>query len=83
MENTPTTALVPATPVQVVHTEHITHTHAQSSDLSTGFYVASFLILLLLLGIFGDLFVFILGTIGAIVIYAGYFSERAANEEHH
>ncbi len=83
MENSQTTAIVPATPVQVVHTEYTTHTHAVSKDLSTGFYVASFLILLLILGIFGDLFVFILGVIGAIAIYAGYFTEKAANDEHH
>lgn len=78
MENTPTAALVAAPQ----HTEHTTHTHKNSSELSTGFYVASFLILLTILGIFGDMFVFILGLIGAVVIYAGYFTEKAANEEH-
>ena len=58
-------------------------THTKSNELSTGFYVASFLILLIILGIFGDLFVFIIGVIGAVAIYAGYFTEKAANEEHH
>lgn len=80
MENTQTTAIVPVTQVQVVPA---THTHVESRDFSTGYYVASFLILLLILGIFGDMFVFILGLIGAIAIYAGYFTEKAANEEHH
>ncbi len=81
MENTQTTAIIPAP--QAVHTEHTLHTHAESKDFSTGYYVASFLILLLILGIFGDMLVFIVGLIGAVVIYAGYFSEKAANEEHH
>jgi len=78
MENTPTAALV----ADPQHIEHTTHNHEESSELSTGFYVASFLILLTILGIFGDMFVFILGLIGAVVIYAGYFTEKAANEEH-
>ena len=83
MENTQTTAIVPAPQVQIVPIEHTTHAHAESKDFSTGYYVASFLILLLILGIFGDLFIFILGVIGAVAIYAGYFTEKAANEDHH
>ncbi|GHB73300.1 hypothetical protein [Persicitalea jodogahamensis] len=68
----------PTTPI-----EHVSHTHSESNELSSGFYVASFLILLLILGIFGDMLVFILGLLGAVAIYAGYFTEKAANEEHH
>ncbi|MPR35844.1 hypothetical protein [Salmonirosea aquatica] len=59
------------------------NTHTDSHELSTGFYVASFLILLLILAVFGDLFVFILGTIGAIVAYAAYFTSKSAAEDHH
>lgn len=82
METTQTTHITPTASHSIL-TEHSTHTLAESKDLSTGFYVASFLILLLILGIFGDMFVFILGLIGAVTIYAGYFTEKAANEEHH
>ncbi len=86
MENTQTTTVVAAPSVQVVpieHTDHTEHTHEESGELSTGFFVASFLILLLILAVFGDMFVFILGLLGAVAIYAGYFTEKAANQEHH
>lgn len=59
------------------------NTHTDSHELSTGFYIASFLILLLILGVFGDLFIFILGTIGLIITYAAYFTSKAAAEDHH
>ena len=55
---------------------------ADSNELSTGFYVAVFLVLLLLLAVFGDLFVFILGLLGATAAFAGYFTEKAEEEEH-
>ncbi len=76
MEETPITHTT-------THIEHVSHTHSESNELSTGFFVASFLILILILGIFGDMLVFILGLLGATAIYAGYFTEKAANEEHH
>ncbi|WP_373514522.1 hypothetical protein [Persicitalea sp.] len=83
METTQTTHIGTDPKVVHVETEPTTHHHAESKELSTGFFVASFLILLLILGIFGDMFVFIIGLLGAVAIYAGYFTEKAANEEHH
>jgi len=59
------------------------NTHTDSHELSNGFYIASFLILLLILGLFGDLFVFILGVIGVSVAYAAYFTSKSAAEDHH
>ncbi len=59
------------------------NTHTDSHELSNGFYIASFLILLLILGFLGDLFVFILGTLGVIIAYAAYFSGKPDHEDHH
>jgi hypothetical protein len=59
------------------------HTPTKSDEFSNGFYIAVFLVLLLILAVFGDLFVFIVGTIGLIVAFAAYFTSKAAAEEHH
>lgn len=59
------------------------NTHTHSHELSTGFYVASFLILALILGVFGDLFTFILGFIGLVVVYAAFLSGDDSDEAHH
>ena len=58
------------------------NTHTESHELSNGFYIASFLILLLILAIFGDLFVFILGPIGLVIAYAAYFSSLPDDDHH-
>lgn len=59
------------------------NTHAKSDELSTGYYISIFLVLLLILAIFGDLFVFIVGTIGVVIAFAAYFTSKAAAEDHH
>lgn len=59
------------------------NTHTNSHELSNGFYIASFLILVLILGIFGDLFVFILGFIGLVIVYAANLSGNDSEEDHH
>lgn len=59
------------------------NTHTNSHKLSSGFYIASFLILALILVIFGDLFTFILGFIGLVVVYAAFLSGDDSAEEHH
>ncbi len=57
--------------------------HTDSKEFSNGYYIAIFLILLLILAIFGDLFVFILGLIGVSVAFASYFSSKYSAEDHH
>jgi hypothetical protein len=59
-----------------------THT-TESKELSTGFYIAIYLLLLLILAIFGDLLVFIVGTIGVSVAFAAYFSSKSSADDHH
>lgn len=58
------------------HTEH-------SEDLSKAFYVGFYLLLLVLLGVFGDLLVFIVGFLAITTIFAGYFTEKEAEAGHH
>lgn len=59
-----------------------THT-TESKELSNGFYIATYLLLLLILAIFGDLLVFIVGTIGVTVAFAAYFSGKSSSDDHH
>ena len=59
------------------------NTHTNSHEISTGFYISSFLILALILGVFGDLFTFILGFIGLVVVYAAFLSGNDSDEDHH
>lgn len=59
-----------------------THT-TDSAELTSGFYIALFLILLIILGIFGDLFVFIVGLIGLSTMFASYFTSKSSGEGHH
>jgi uncharacterized membrane protein len=73
----PPTVLVPTTFIPMENT------HTDSHEFSSGYYIASFLILLLILGFFGDLFIFILGTIGLVIAYASYFSSRPDHEDDH
>lgn len=59
-----------------------THT-TDSTELSNGFYIALFLVLLLILGVFGDLFVFIIGLIGLSTMFASYFTSKSSGDGHH
>lgn len=64
---------------------HITpdHLHAEPKRLSAGTYVAAFIILLLLLIVFADLFTMILGTIGLIITFAAFYKDSADHGAHH
>lgn len=59
------------------------NTHSDSNELTSGHYIAIYLVLLLILAIFGDLFVFILGVIGVSVAFAAYFSGKSSADGHH
>ncbi len=60
---------------------HEEHEHEPvNGGLSNGFYVASFLILLAILILFGDMLVFILGLLGMTAAYAGYFTGLSEQE---
>lgn len=58
-----------------------THEHAaKPKRLSAATYVIAFIVLFLILAVFADLFVFILGTIGLIVTFAALYFDPS---DHH
>ncbi len=66
----------------------INHTaHAQTEEapkrLSSATYVIAFIVLFVILAVFADLFVFILGTIGLIVTFAALYKETISHDAHH
>ncbi|CAG5003716.1 hypothetical protein DYBT9275_03215 [Dyadobacter sp. CECT 9275] len=61
----------------------MTDVHSATKRLSSGAYIATFLILLLILVIFGDLFVFILGTIGLTITFAYFYKGNSHADAHH
>jgi uncharacterized membrane protein len=58
-------------------------THNESGSLSSGVYIAAFIILFLLLAVLADLFTFILGTIGLIVTFAAFYKDNSHHDGHH
>ena len=58
---------------------HDTETH----DLSKAFYIGFYLLMLIILGVFGDLLVFIVGFIALTTIFAAYFTQKEAEAGHH
>ena len=57
--------------------------HTESTSLSSGVYIAVFLILFAILAVFGDLFIFILGTIGLVVTFAAFYRDKSHDADHH
>jgi hypothetical protein len=57
--------------------------HTESTGLSTFAYVAAFIILFIILAVFGDLFIFILGTIGLVVTFAAFYKDNSHATDHH
>ncbi|MCE7040582.1 hypothetical protein [Dyadobacter sp. CY312] len=66
-------------------TTHTAHSHSEETPkrLSSATYIIAFIVLFLILAVFADLFVFILGTIGLIVTFAALYSETNAHGAHH
>ncbi len=58
-------------------------THNESSSLSSGVYVAAFIILFLVLAVLADLFTFILGTIGLVVTFAAFYKDNSHHGDAH
>jgi hypothetical protein len=56
--------------------------HTESVSLPTFAYIAAFLILFIILAVFGDLFTFILGTIGLIVTFAAFYKDKSHDDHH-
>ncbi|REA58824.1 hypothetical protein DSL64_19325 [Dyadobacter luteus] len=59
------------------------HSEEAPKRLSAGAYVFTFIALFLILAVFADLFVFILGTLGLIVTFAALYRETVSHDDHH
>jgi hypothetical protein len=57
--------------------------HTESTSLPSGVYIAAFIILFIILAVFGDLFTFILGTVGLVVTFAAFYTDKSHDESHH
>lgn len=64
------------------HTAHV-HTEEAPKRLSSATYVIAFIVLFLILAVFADLFVFILGSIGLVVTFAALYKETISHDSHH
>ena len=56
--------------------------HTESASLSSFVYVAAFIILFIILAVFGDLATFIIGTIGLIATFAAFYRDNSHDEHH-
>lgn len=58
-------------------------THTKSGSLPSAVYIIAFIILFIILAVFGDLFTFILGTVGLIVTFAAFYRDNSHDAGHH
>jgi hypothetical protein len=68
---------------EFIHPTMSETTHNESASLSSGVYIAAFIILFLVLAVVADLFTFILGTIGLIVTFAAFYRDNSHHDEVH
>jgi len=55
------------------------HVHSKPEGASVGVSIAIFIFLVIILAVFGDLFVFILGLIGLVVTFAAFYTDHSAD----
>jgi hypothetical protein len=58
------------------------HVHSKPEGASLGASVIIFILLVTILAVFGDLFVFILGLIGLVVTFAAFYKDHSADAHH-
>lgn len=56
--------------------------HTESASLPTFAYIAAFIVLFIILAVLGDLFTFILGTIGLVVTFAAFYKDNSHDDHH-
>ncbi len=61
----------------------VTNTKAASPNLPVWANIGIYILLLIILAVFGDLLVFIIGFIGVTVAFASYYSGRVSEHELH
>jgi uncharacterized membrane protein YqiK len=57
-------------------------THSEPKTVPLAASIAVFIILFLILAVFADTFIFVLGTIGLVVTFA-FFGDKAHGDDHH
>ncbi len=55
------------------------HVHNKPQGASAGISIVIFLLLVVILAVFGDLFTFILGLIGLVVTFAAFYKDHSAD----
>ncbi|MCF2442816.1 hypothetical protein L0657_02525 [Dyadobacter sp. CY345] len=55
------------------------HVHSKPEGASLAVSIAIFIFLVIILAVFGDLFVFILGLIGLIITFAAFYTDHSAD----
>jgi hypothetical protein len=63
-------------------TSHTESSHTESTGLSSGIYIAAFLILFFILAALGDLFTFIVGSIGLVITFAAFYKDNSHGDHH-
>jgi hypothetical protein len=58
------------------------HVHSKPEGASLGASIAIFLLLVIILAVFGDLFIFTLGLIGLVVTFAAFYKDKSADNHH-
>ena len=61
--------------------KNMTDLHSAPKRLSSFAYIATFIVMFLILVIYADTFIFVLGTIGLVVISAFYYKDNS--DAHH
>jgi len=56
------------------------HVHSKPEGASLGASIAIFLLLVIILVAFGDLFTLILGLIGLVVTFAAFYKDNSAHD---
>jgi hypothetical protein len=55
------------------------HVHNKPQGVSAGTSIVIFLLLVIILAVFGDLFTFIFGLIGLVVTFAAFYKDHSAD----
>ncbi len=56
--------------------------HSQSAELPQWLNILIYILLVAILGVVGDLFTFVLGTIGLSIVFVAYFNSKKSEEGH-
>ncbi len=55
------------------------HVHSKPEGASLGASIAIFILLVIILAVFGDLFTFIFGLLGLVITFAAFYTDHSAD----